>query len=174
LILVMTAITVSMLSPIESEEVYKVKAGFLYRFLQFAQWPDEAFRDSENEIVIGILGRNPFGEFFQSVANEPVDGRELVIRMFPHYTPDGQLKRCHLLYICSSEKENLEEILELLRGSPVLTVSEVKGFVSSGGMINFIMKKNNVSFEINKVAADNAGIKLRSKFLRVAARVIKD
>ncbi|MCP4215906.1 MAG: YfiR family protein, partial [bacterium] len=38
----------------------------------------------------------------------------------------------------------------------------------------FIMQKNNVRFEVNKKTADDVGIKLRSKLLRVAVRIIED
>src|SRR5438552_4517064 len=39
---------------------YDVKAAFLYNFAKFVEWPPEAFKNSENAFVVGILGEDPF------------------------------------------------------------------------------------------------------------------
>ncbi|MCP4150177.1 MAG: YfiR family protein [bacterium] len=151
---------------------YKIKAGFLYKFLHFAQWPKDAFTKSKTIINIGIIGENPFGTLFSIIKGQTVKERKLVVLEFKEDEPVESLKQCHILFISPSITDKAR-ILESLKGVPVLTVSESKGFASSGGMINFLMQEDNVSLEINKTAAENVGIKLRSRLLRVA-RIIEE
>ena len=86
---------------------------------------------------------------------------------------DLQLARtCHILFIASSEKAQLKRIFEDLRGTDVLTVGDTKGFAELGGIINFVLEDDRVHFEVNRKAADQAGLKISSKLLSVAKRVI--
>lgn len=158
----------------EPEREYMIKAGFLYKFLMFAQWPDQVFERSQNTITIGILGENPFGDFFDVVEGNVVNGRKLAICHYSKDTGIDELKQCHLLYIGPSMEDCIKEILEALKDYPVLTVSGINGFGEAGGMIHFIMDRNNVTFAINNAAVTKAGIRIRSKLLRLAADVIRE
>ena len=40
------------------QAAYKIKAVFLFNFVKYTQWPDEA---GEGNIYIGVLGQNSFG-----------------------------------------------------------------------------------------------------------------
>lgn len=55
-----------------------------------------------------------------------------------------------------------------------MTVGETDGFLESGGIVNFLMEDERVRFEINNTAARQAKLKIRSKLLRLAKRVIGD
>jgi hypothetical protein len=41
---------------------YLVEASFLYNFAEFVEWPPQAFKSPSDPIVIGVLGKNPFGD----------------------------------------------------------------------------------------------------------------
>ena len=153
-------------------EEYNMKAAFLYQFLAFAEWPKEAFANNEDTITIGILGEDPFGDMFKSVEGELVDGRRLVIKRFEESPSAETLQACQVLFISSSLAEKAGVVLEAVNDHPVLTVSEVKGFAELGGIVNFVMKKDQLRFEINKGAAERVGIKFPSKLLRVAERIV--
>src|SRR2546430_10467223 len=38
---------------------YLIKAGFIYNFAKFVEWPSAAFAQPDSPIVIGILGTDP-------------------------------------------------------------------------------------------------------------------
>ncbi len=84
------------------------------------------------------------------------------------------LKKCHLLFICQSEKKNAKEIIDLVKNNGVLTVADTQGFLDDGGTVNFVIEDNKVRFDINLTASEKAGLKLRSQLLRLAKKVIKD
>jgi len=152
-------------SPAQCRE-YQIKAAFLYNFVKFVKWPAEAFGDDNAPIIVGVVGEDPFGvALVESVEGRIVRGRELVIRRFKGVQ---DLDFFHILFISSSERARLSQILESLTGSSVLTVGEMAQFAELGGIINFTVQKNKIRFEINVDAAEQAGLQISSQLLRLA------
>jgi hypothetical protein len=147
---------------------YQLKAAFLYNFAKFVEWPPVAFGETTSPMIIGILGENPIrGDLDRAIRDKTINKRPLVIKE-PHSA--AEWTNCHILFISTSEKKRLPEILESLHGASVLTVSEMDGFTQTGGMINFISEGNKIRFQINEAAAKNAGLKISSKLLSLATR----
>jgi hypothetical protein len=154
----------------QSASEYQVKAAFLYNFAKFVEWPPSGFRDATAPLQICILGRDPFGQALRDIVSaKTVNGRKFEI----DYLVDMQLARaCHILFIASSEKDRVKQILESMRGTVALTVSDTEGFAEQGGMIDFLLDNGRVLFEVNRNAAEQAGLKISSKLLGVAKVVI--
>ena len=148
-----------------------VKAAFMYKFLSFMELPDSAFVADSSAIKIGILCTNTFGEAFASVVGTTVDNRKLEVVYLPHDALLTDLVACQLLFIASSMDTIIPTIVKRLEKFPVLTVSDTEQFVEAGGMVEFFEAEDQIRFNINNSAAKNAGIKLRSRLLRVAAAV---
>ncbi len=153
---------------------YRLKAGFCYRFLLFSNWPESSFAEEPNTIIIGILGANKFGDAFDAVEGTPVNNRKLRIVHFEGTASIDSLKSCHLLFISSSLQKRQAELLKALKDHPILTVGETTDFIEQGGMINLILKKNNIVFEISRPLAKRVNITFSSKLLRLAARIIEE
>ncbi len=143
-----------------------VKAVFLFNFVQFAEWPPEAFSDAQSPIVIGVLGEDPFGRALDDVVRgEVVGSRQLVVERFRRIE---EIKACHILFISPSETEKYEQIFARLHGRPILTVGDTEGFATRGGMIRFLTEQNRIRLRVNVGAARAAGLTLSSKLLRAA------
>jgi hypothetical protein len=56
----------------------------------------------------------------------------------------------------------------------VLTVGEADRFAQRGGMIGFVLENNRVRLDINRAAAESAGLRVSSKLLAVARMVKPD
>jgi len=142
---------------------YQAKAGILYKFADYVEWPAQAFASSNAPITIGILGDDPFGPFLDDLVKQvTVNHRSLVIRRSREL---DDLKSCHLLYISLSEKGRLRSILDRLGRASVLTVSEIDGFASRGGMIHLYVKSKKPTYRINPGSARRAGLKVSSLLL---------
>ena len=145
---------------------YQVKAAFLFRFSQFTQWPLEAFAGAGSPLVIGILGEDPFREFLDDIVRgEQVQERPFVIQ---RYRRLAEMKTCHVLFISRSENSRIDQILAGLRDRPILTVCEVEGFTTRGGMIEFVSHEGKIRLRINPTAAKSVGLTISSKLLRPA------
>ena len=148
---------------------YQVKAAYLFNFLKFVEYPSESFADPLAPIVIGVVGDDPFGSALpQVVIGKTVQGRDLVIRM---YRAGEDLRRANILFISASERKRLPMILSSLRGSSVLTVSDIAEFTEAGGMIQFLNEDDRVRFAINVDATSRAKLKMSSKLLSLAKTV---
>ena len=107
-------------------------------------------------------------EALNVIANVKVNERQLSIR--PIKTLQ-ELGASHILFVSSSEKPRMSEILRFLGNMKILTISEIEGFCAEGGIINFTLVNNKVRFEINAEAAKKADIAISSKLLRLATIV---
>ena len=144
----------------------QIKTGFLFNFTKFVQWPPDAFVDSNAPIVVAIVGDTSVRSLLTEVAvGKSLDGRAVIVKTFK----EGQdLRTCQILFVGASEQGHVTQILEGLKGSSVLTVGEVGGFVQSGGMINFFVEGNKVRLEINLDAAARGRLKISAKLIAVA------
>ncbi len=149
-----------------ADREYQIKATFLYHFLQFVEWPDDALADDSQQIVVGILGEDPFGAVLDNaLAGKTIRGKKLVIR---RYTSPGEVTDCHLLFISASEEDRLPDVLRSLALLPVLTIGETARFTQHGGAIKLFEFKNKVRFEINLEVAQRARLKVSSRLLKLA------
>ena len=154
---------------------YEIKVGLLYQFAVYTQWPKEALPDGGSEFVLGIIGEDKFGDALNFLRGKTVKSRKFVVK---HLTSIQQSSGCHMLFICESQRKNVPQILKALEKSCVLTISEVEEFIEHGGMINFVRVRKtalseSIRFEINKAAAEQAGLKLHSGFLKAAIRLVQ-
>jgi hypothetical protein len=145
---------------------YQLKAAFLYNFGKFVEWPPEAFVTTNAPFTFGIMGENPFDDYLeQIVRNKNINGHPFEVKKFRNI---AEAKTCHILFVCSSERRRMSDILRATRGLSILTVSELDRFAQAGGMIQFVIEGNKVRFEINDQAAREANLRISSKLLSVA------
>ncbi len=154
---------------------YKIKAAFIYNFIKFVDWPQDHVKG--DTVTIGIIGKSPFNSSFEPITKKKVKDKHILIKYFPQFeeiNDKESLKKCHVLYICDSEEEHLNDILNIVKKSCVLTVGEKDGLLDIGGIIRFTMHQKKVRFEINLIAAKHADLEVRSQLLRLAHKVIKE
>ena len=148
---------------------YQIKAAFLYNFGRdaYIRWPQEALGDESDPFVIGILGRDPFGNNLMEIArHKKVKGRRLIVRRFATIE---QYDHCHILFV--SRFESSEQQLRAIRQTAdqhVLVVGESPGFAEKGGSINFYVERNKIRFEINLESARHHDLTISSRLLSVA------
>ena len=90
----------------------EIKAGFLFNFTKFVEWPPDAFPDPRAPVVLGVMGVNPFGKLLtDAAAGKTVNGRAVVVKQL---TGEEDLAACQMLFISSSEKKRITQIVEKL------------------------------------------------------------
>lgn len=144
---------------------YQVKAAFLYQFSKFVEWPPQTFSTSQYTICIGAVDGGPMAGALQSIEGKETKGRRVVVRRFK--APE-ELEFCHILYIGAAMANRLPEILDRLKGTSTLTVSDIDRFARRGGMINLITVEDKIRFEINVEAAERAKLQISSQLLKLA------
>jgi YfiR/HmsC-like len=148
---------------------YQVKAAYLYNFAKFVEWPATSFDGSGGELQICLLGDDPFGpDLRRLIEGKTVGGHRLAMIAVRDVQ---QARRCQILFVSASEKNGVGQIIRAMTGASVLTVGDISGFASAGGMINFTLEENRVRFEINPKAAERVHLQLSARLLNVARLV---
>lgn len=144
---------------------YEIEAAFMFNFAKLTEWPKSAFASSDNNFVMCVIGDNPFGSSLDTLAGRTVAGLNVSIRKIDEIS---EVTACNLLFVASSEKPRLTEIVAHVRNRPILTVSDIRGFEKDGGIIAFFLQDNRVRFRINMNAAEKARLKISSHLLEIA------
>ena len=148
----------------------EVKAAYLYNFAKYVEWPAAAFPRENTPLIMCIVGTSPLNEVIESLAGKTVRNHRLVIR---HFSRIEDLSECHILFINSSVKTPLNQILTSAATRSILTVSDSKGFASAGGVIEFVPIGGKIRFQINNRAAQLATLQISSHLLRLATTIVE-
>lgn len=147
----------------------EVKAAFLFNFAKFTTWPDSHQPGKTGELVVGIMGKDPFGPALQPFRDTRIGGQ--VVRIQAVSTL-AEARSCHILFISASETTRLAMILQELHQEGILTISDIQGFAASGGMIELLMIDQRIRFTVNLEATHQAKLALSSHLLNLARHII--
>jgi hypothetical protein len=145
---------------------YKVKAGYLYNFTKFITWTEI----KGQTFNICIAGEDPFGDLINPIEQHSAFGLPIKLFRFNRINKD---QHCHILFIGSSIKENVElkDTLVVRNVNKSLTVGESDDFATQGGMIGFVNREGKIKLQINVKALQQSGLKISAKLLEVAELV---
>lgn len=150
---------------------YELKAALLYNFARFAEWPTGTFQSDGDAFVIAIVGEDPFGPVLdEAVRGRAIEGRTIKLE---RWLKPGEVGRCQILFISTSDRSELQQLMSTQGGKPVLMVSDAPGFVSEGGTIGLDLEDGRVRMTINMDVVRRSGVKISSKLLALS-RLIED
>jgi hypothetical protein len=142
-----------------------LKAGFLYNFFSYVEWPQKADKGT-GPFVVGIVGNDVFAAANAALNGKEIKGRRIEVRKIEDAS---KLSSYHLVFVSASEEKRGREILNQASGSGVLTVGDwSSGFIREGGVINLVPSRNRLQIEINPAAAEKAGLTISSQLLKLA------
>jgi len=154
----------------DDAELRKVQAALLYKFYFYVHGLPSQQADTSHPFRIGVLGEDPFGEYLDPVLELLARGHRVVVERSSELE---DIRDCELVFISRSEEARLAEIMNALNGEPRVLVSDIEHFADSGGTIGFVLVEGSVGFEINQRAAQATDLKLSSRLLRLAERVLR-
>lgn len=149
---------------------YQLKAVFLLNFARYATWPEQSLPEND-PIDICVLGRDPFGAHLAGLESRQAQGRDVRI-LYPATATEA--RQCDVVFVSGSELRRLNVTLRELANAPVLTVSDIEGFVEAGGAIGFVTEDDRVRFDINRNTLERDHIKLSAQLLKLARKLIGD
>jgi hypothetical protein len=141
-----------------------LKAAFIYNFARFTTWPpDTAAGDS---FVICVLNDAAVAEALQRVvAGRSLSERPIVVNAV---APTAPKRSCRVLYVAGLPVTQVAGVVAELREVPVLTISNIEGFASAGGMTQFFFEHGQLRFRIHLESAKRAGLQISSRLLIMA------
>ncbi|MGA1864161.1 MAG: YfiR family protein [bacterium] len=151
---------------------YKVKAGFIYNFAKFIEWPKEDAGQDPNFFLICIVPDTPETDVFLSLRNKSIGNKKIKIEKYNDVRDKG-IEKCQILFLDSKDEVFIRESLLIVKYRSILTIGHIKGFTQAGGIINFFTEEDRLRFAVNLDAADRARIRLGSQIL-MSAEIIKE
>lgn len=145
-----------------------VKAAFLYKFVNYVEWPGTD--DDAAPITIGVADADRFAaEVTETTRGRTVAGRPIAVVLLDDA---DSLDGVQILFVGGQARSS--ELLAKARGLPILTVTEARGALPSGSIINFTEDRDRVRFEISLYSAEQSQLKLNSRLLAVADAVHRE
>lgn len=150
-----------------AEVEYKLKAAYLLNFAKFIAWPADI--NQPGAFPICIYGEDPFGSALKGVEKKSIKGKPITIQ----FSGDGSVPgSCRIVFVSRSEIGKVDHILQKVNGKPIVLVSDLEGFASQGGTVEFIWMDNKLRFIINNSQAKQNGIKITASLLKLAVEVL--
>jgi hypothetical protein len=171
LILALTAAALAMEAARAEENLQlieqKIKAGLIYNFLKYTQWPQGSARQS-GALVVCLFGGDPFDGSLQPMGGRTVNQRTIEIRTIGGA---ADASPCALLVVHVAKKSEWPQLKSALAGKDVLTVSDIDNFTAEGGMIEFTRIDNRIGVEINADAVTASHLVVQDRLLKLASAI---
>jgi hypothetical protein len=146
-----------------------VKAAFLYKFAAYVEWPASAFTSPTAPLVFGVTGNDDVAaELVRVTAGRQISGHPISVRRVT-----GDMTGLHVLFVGRNSGDRLGAILRAAQVPPLLVVTESERGLELGAAINFLMNDDRVAFEVAPDAAEKNGLRISSRMLAVAKRVVQ-
>jgi hypothetical protein len=145
-----------------------LKAGYLFNFIKFVEWPPLVDGDVFTLCFMGADGVHD--ELAAVLPEKRLGGRHLAPRrLAPNESPVG----CQVLYVDSELMAATAKTINA-RTPALLTVSDASDFLRSGGIIELFAEGNRLRFRVNLENAKRAHLRISSSLLRLASSVEKE
>lgn len=149
---------------------YKVKAGYLFNFAKFIEWPASSLPETATPFVIGVLeGGEALQVWKLLLTGKNVNGHPVEVKAVSAVRPESDL---HILFVTRESGRTPEEVRAALGAANTLVVGESDHFAERGGMVGFVREDDVIRLTLNLERANAAGLKVSAKLSSVA-RVVK-
>jgi len=151
----------------ESLTADQVKAGFIYNFTRYVEWPSPGDADPAHLHICAAGADGVIDQLEIAVHGKVVDNRRILVRRLGDA---ADLNSCELLYVGMISRKEEQQFATAVAGLPVLTVGSKPGFLRGAAMLTFVLEENRVRFDIDLALASKANIRFDSRLLALARR----
>jgi hypothetical protein len=141
----------------------QVKAMFVYNFLKFVEWPEDASVGAKGPFVVLIIGEGATADATERfLESKTIGERPVVVRRTQW---DQSLRGARAAFVVERDPKKLHRVLDAAALAGVLTIGEGEDFTTSGGVIGLLVEDRKMRFDVDTSAAQSAGLRVSSKLL---------
>lgn len=144
----------------------RIKASYIYNFLQFVSFQPESLGES-NEVHVCILGQDGFGDALDQIDGERIPQGNIRVFRLGRLKESTSLGDCHALYVSESEADNVDRIMERVDAHQVFTISEFNSFIEHGGLIELYEHDDSIRFRINEKLVKETNFKVAAQLVQL-------
>lgn len=144
---------------------YQVKAGYLFNFLRFTEWPPQALPAGAPYRIGVVEDPGTYNIIAETLHGKTVNDRAIeVVYLSAHDAARG----CHLIFVPRSVETASLNLGSNADRENTLLVGETTDYAVRDGMIGFVQRGHNIRFQVNLQAAQHAGLKLSGRLASLA------
>lgn len=154
----------------------RVKAGvsdltsvYIFNFVRFTDWPDDP---NSPDMMINVLYDQKIHDTLKSIIAKPA-GQQLGLNV-QSCKQENCIQNSSVLYIGESDRGHFSQLLELVEGQAVLTISDISGFARQGGMVEIKYHNEKLTFVVNLQAVKRSGLYISAQLLQLGEIVGRD
>jgi hypothetical protein len=156
--------------PAETASAPAVKAAYLYHFAKFAEWPTASLPPGAPIVMCVVDDTRVAKALEDATSGRDAGGHSLVVR---RVDLDGPVRTCHVLYANGLDARRATELVDAVKDTPVLSVSDYNSFAQLGGIAHLFVEDGRMRFAVNVDATARSKIRLSSRLLSLAV-IVKD
>lgn len=142
-----------------------VQAAFVVNFVKFTEWPPASTASRQGTMQLCQFGtRDDLAQAFRALEGRTLQGAPIQWRKVSR---TEEVRGCQVLFVAEPGLP-----LGTLGSMPVLTISDLPSFVQQGGVIGLVRQSGRLRFEVNRGAAQAAGLRLSVDLLALATQVL--
>lgn len=148
----------------------KYKSLFTLNFIRYVDWPEAA---KQGDFVIGVVRNSNLAKNLSSSSEGKKFGyQNIVVKEFKKIE---DVTDCQILYVSGTYnyQKNASELAAKLKNKNSLIITESKGAIDNGAMINFVIVDNKLKFELSEQNAKNFGLGFSNSLTAMASAITK-
>jgi hypothetical protein len=150
----------------QDRPTHEIHAAMLFNFIKYVQWPNEG---DGGEFVVGVIGDdNVFNTLNQWYNGKQKGSKKYVIKKL---SSASESTSCQVLYVGKAKSKDFVDIMNLIGGKSILTITDGNGLGQKGSCINFKVIDGKLKFEMNQATLTSSNLKVSSQLSSMAIMI---
>lgn len=149
------------LAPVAESEM---KAAYLYNFAMFTTWPTDK-NIQEGPLLFCVYADETQLSSITALQARKIRDRSIQIKRVELVE---EVAGCHVLFVGNKSADLVPKLLDSVRDSATLTVTDVLDAAKKNAVISMSLENGRLAFDVNLQRARNAKLTLSSKLLKLA------
>ena len=145
----------------QNRTTQRLKTAIVFNILRFVDFPGP----SRSKIRFCVNASDTNAQSFRAFNGKMAGAREVKVSVLGSQGYD----QCDVVYLGDASAQAIAQA----RGEGRLVMGDGRGFVAQGGTVGLVRMGSQVRFEVNLGAADAHDLRISSKLIRLAARVVR-
>lgn len=147
----------------QDRPTHEIHAAMLFNFIKYVQWPNEG---DGGEFVVGVIGDdNVFNTLNQWYNGKQKGSKKYVIKKL---SAPSESSSCQVVYVGKSKSKDFDDIMNIIGGKSILTITDGTGLGQKGSCINFKVIDGKLKFEMNQATMTSSNLKVSSQLSSMA------
>ncbi len=151
-----------------------LKVAYTIAFLKFLSHSEGDARTTDSAVHVCVIGDGSVARAFARADGAVIQldtAKTLVINTDPSKFTCSEQKRCWAVYVDHANRHRVSQVADTIRGKGVLLVTESKGALDDGAMVNLLRSGDRLRWEMSRTHLQAAKVSMSSQVYRNAIRV---